>query len=439
MPLAAKSSLIAATRAFSRELGRSFARIAAPSPSPTGTGVRGGGGPLPVLALVAMCVLDHAAMSGARVALALQALQGLGLPAGGAGLLLAPFALTSTLCAPALGRWIDRAGARGPAIAGIGLEAIGLALAAWRPGVATLALAATAIGLGYAAALIALQAELARGRDEAGRRAAYAAFAAGAAVSSGLGPFLAGQAMAHGGARTAFGVLAALAALSWTAAFAGRGRMSGGAGAPRDPDLRDAASEAMPRRLDWLRAAHPLRRVLATELLFSLAWNGNSFAVPLLGRREGWTPDVVGDLLATFGAAVLLVRMTPASWRQRGGDWPVVRRALGASGAALVGLPLAAAMPWPWALEFALGCGLGGALPSVLAIAHARTPAGRAAEVLGLRQSVQGLGAAALPGALGALVAAAGLGGALVGLGAVLVAAAAVIAPTGESAARARE
>jgi predicted MFS family arabinose efflux permease len=381
-----------------------------------------------VIALVAMCILDHAAMSGARVALALQALQDLRLPAGVAGLLLAPFALTSTLCALALGRWIDRVGARGPALAGIGLEAAGLALAAWRPGVATLAVAATAVGLGYAAAVIALQAELVRDRGEAGRRAAYAAFAAGAAVSSGLGPFLAGQAMAHGGARTAFGLLAALAAVSWAAAFAGRARMSARPGV-EGPVMPPAVSAATPRRFDWLRSAHPLRRVLATELLFSLAWNGNSFAVPLLGRREGWAPDVVGDLLATFGVAVLLVRTIPASWRQRGGDWPVVRRALAASGAAIALLPVAAAMPWPWALEFALGCGLGGALPSVLAIAHARTPAGRAAEVLGLRQSVQGLGAAVLPGALGALVAAAGLGGALVGLGATLLAAAATIAP----------
>ncbi|MGN6525820.1 MAG: MFS transporter [Burkholderiaceae bacterium] len=428
MPTAAKSSVIVAMRAFSRDVGRSFARLVAPSAAAAraGTPTRD---PLPVLALVAMCVLDHAAMSGARVALALQALQGLGLPAGGAGLLLAPFALTSTLCALALGRWIDRVGARGPALAGIGLEATGLALAAWHPGVAALAVTATAVGLGYAAALIALQAELARDRTETQRRAAFTAFAAGAAVSSGLGPFLAGQAMAHGGARTAFGVLAALAATSWLAAFASRGRMSARPRAEADPAAPEAAPAATSSGFGALRCARALRRVLATELLFSLAWNGNSFAIPLLGRREGWTPDVVGDLLATFGVAVLLVRAIPAARRGRGGDWLVVRRALAASGAAIALLPLAAAMPWPWALEFALGCGLGGALPSVLAIAHARTPAGRAAEVLGLRQSVQGLGAAVLPGALGVLVAAAGLGAALVGLGATLLAAASAIAP----------
>lgn len=427
MPTAAKSPVLVATRAFSRAVGRSFARTIARRESAAAADAA----PLPVLALVAMCVLDHAAMAGARVALALHALQGLRLPAGGAGLLLAPFALTSTLCALALGRWIDRVGARTPVLAGIGLEATGLALAAWRPGVVTLAVAATAVGLGYAAALIALQAELARDRSEARRRAGFAAFAAGAAVSSGLGPLLAGQAMAHGGARTAFGALAALAAVSWAGAFAGRGRMSARRGGATDPApaAAGAVPAGRPRRLDRLRPARPLRRVLAVELLFSLAWNGNSFAVPLLGRREGWTPDVVGDLLATFGAAVLLVRAMPAAWRPRGGDWPVVRRALAASGIAIALLPVAATMPWPWVLEFALGCGLGGALPAVLAIAHARTPPGRAAEVLGLRQSVQGLGAAALPGALGTLVAAAGLVGALAGLGAMLLVAAAGIVP----------
>jgi MFS family permease len=135
---------------------------------------------------------------------------------------------------------------------------------------------------------------------------------------------------------------------------------------------------------------------------------------------------------------VMLVRVLPAAWRTRGGDWRAIERALLASGAVLALLPLATAMPWPYALEALLGCGLGSSLPSVLALIHARTPAGRGAEVLGLRQAVLSLGAATLPTALGALVAATGLVGALAGFGSALLVAAAAIAPRAAGLTRAR-
>ena len=125
--------------------------------------------PLPVRALVALCILNHVALSGARLALVEQALR-LGVHSLLLGLMFAPFALASTLGALPLGRWVDRIGARRPALAGMALTT--LALVAWAlwPRPAELAAAAAAIGLGYTASLIALQAEIARGRDEDERR-----------------------------------------------------------------------------------------------------------------------------------------------------------------------------------------------------------------------------------------------------------------------------
>jgi hypothetical protein len=58
--------------------------------------------------------------------------------------------------------------------------------------------------------------------------------------------------------------------------------------------------------------------------------------------------------------------------------------------------------------------------------------------VLGLRQAVLSLGAAALPTTLGALVAATGLVATLAGFGGALLAAAAAIAPRGAGLTRAR-
>lgn len=378
-----------------------------------------------VHALVALCVLNHVALSGARVALALHLLQ-LGVPAFGLGMMLAPFALTSALGALPLGRWVDRVGARVPALAGMALTTIALGVSAWRVDRVALPLAAVVIGLGYTASLIALQSELARDRSDAQRASGFAGFAIGTAASGGFGPFVAGQCMAHGGARLAFAVLAFVSfAASCGAAWNAR-RLSCLANASRT-DATDVAAPLVSRAT--LSGFGGLRRVLAADLLMGFAWSANSFVVPLVGQRLGWSADVVGDLLASFGAAVMGVRLLPAAWRTRGGHWRAIERALLASGAALALLPLATAMPWPYALQAVLGCGLGGSLPSVLALIHARSPTGRGAEVLGLRQTVLSVGAATLPTALGALVAAIGLAAGLAAFGGSLLAAAAIIAP----------
>ena len=377
--------------------------------------------PLPVRALVALCILNHVALSGARLALVEQALR-LGVHSLLLGLMFAPFALASTLGALPLGRWVDRIGARRPALAGMALTTLALAASALWPRPAVLAAAAAAIGLGYTASLIALQAEIARGRDEDERRAGFSAFAVGTAASSGFGPFLAGQIMSHGGACATFGVLAgvslaALAGAAWRATRLLSVR-DGLAAAPGPSSARAS-----------LQGLAGLRRLLLADLGMALAWNANGFVVPIVAHRHGWPADVAGNLLGCFGAAVLLVRALPHAWRARGSDWGAITRALLASGAVLALLPLIPAMAPHFLLQALLGCGLGSSLPSVMALVEARTPDGRRAEVLGLRQAVLGFGAATTPTAVGALVAAAGLAPALAVVGGVLLALGATIAP----------
>ena len=376
--------------------------------------------PLPVRALVALCILNHVALCGARLALVEQALR-LDVQSFALGLMFAPFALASTLGALPLGRRIDRIGARWPALAGLALTTAALATAALRPTPLVMAGAAAAIGLGYTAALIALQSEIARGRDEPERRAGFAAFAIGTAASSGFGPFLAGQVLSHAGASATFSVLAgvALLALACTAARSTRLQSGPQAVAPT------ARARGSPRGLGGLR------RLMLADLGMALAWNANGFIVPVVTQRHGWPADVAGNLLGCFGAAVLLVRALPHAWRVRGGDWSAIARALLASGAVLALLPLLPSMPLHYLLQVVLGCGLGSSLPSVMALVETRTPAGRRAEVLGLRQAVLGFGAATTPTVVGALVAATGLAPALAVVGGALLALGAGIAPRG--------
>lgn len=377
--------------------------------------------PLSVRTLVALCVLNHVALCGARLAVVEQALH-LGVHSLAIGFMFAPFALASTLGALPLGRWVDRIGARLPALAGMALMTLALAAAAAWPTPAVLSATAAAIGLGYTASLIALQAEIARGRGERDRQAGFSAFATGTAASSGFGPFLAGQVMSHAGACATFGVLAgvslaALAGAAWRTSRLLR------VDAPDGPE--PAAARGAPS-LDGLGG---LRRLLLADLGMALAWNANGFVVPIVVHRLGWPADVAGNLLGCFGAAVLLVRALPHAWRARGSDWGAITRALLASGAVLVLLPVLSSMPLHYLLQALLGAGLGSSLPSVMALVEARTPDGRRAEVLGLRQAVLGFGAATTPTLVGALVSTAGLAPALVLVGATLLALGAAIAP----------
>ena len=373
--------------------------------------------PLSVRTLVALCVLNHVALCGARLALLEQAIR-LGVPSLGVGLMFAPFALASTLGALPLGRWVDRIGARRPALGGMALTTGALLVSAAWPTPMALAAMAAAIGIGYTASLIALQSEIARGRDEAARRDGFAAFALGTAASSGFGPFLAGHVMTQAGAPGAFGVLAAVSIAALAGGAARRGRLLRHRGAA-------ATAPAAPSWRASFGGLGGLRRLLLADLGMALAWNANGFVVPLVAHGHGWSADVAGSLLGCFGAAVVLVRALPHAWRARGSDWGAIARALLASGAVLALLPLVASMPLQFALQALLGCGLGSSLPSVMALVDARTPAGRRAEVLGLRQAVLGLGATTTPMLVGALVAGAGVesalgltGGALLALGA---------------------
>ncbi|MCW7541258.1 MFS transporter [Aquabacterium sp. A7-Y] len=360
---------------------------------------------LNVHALVALCVLNHIALTGSRVAVSLSALT-LGFSAFEVGLLLALFSLLPTLGAVALGRWIDRAGTRAPALSGMAAVCVGLLLPAWQLTPAMLWLAAALLGSGYSALLLAVQAQLGRCPDAAERAKAFSAFGLGMAISGSVGPLVAGQALALAGNRLAFLLLAGFALLAWGAAVLGRRRLDG-------PGGRAAGAQSSRPSMRQVLADPKLRRILLADLLIAIAWNANTFIVPVFGTQHGWSAAAVGLVLATFGGAVLLARALPAAWRQRLGDWHMIRFALASSSVCYLLFPFAGSLPIAFALEFVLGLGLGGALPSVLALLHAKSPADRSAEVLGVRLVALNISAVVLPMGLGGMAASLGFAGAV--------------------------
>jgi len=396
------------------------ALASAPAPAPAAR----------VPALVLLCVLNHLAMVGARVAVALQALA-LELPAIGVGALLAAFALVPLLAGLAMGRWIDRRGARRPAGVGLLASVSGLAAAACVTTPAALAAAGLLAGGGHALASLALQDRLAA-RPEPARSAAFRWFGAGTALSIGGGPFIAGHAFEQGGAALAFGLLAALPALAWVGVVAGAAGPWAGCRLPVDAGTLPTASgppdvQAAGRSGGVLHLA-AVRRVLVVDLLLALGWTANGLLVPLLAAAQGWPAGWVGNLGAAFGIGVGLVRLAGLRWPPAAGDWALLRFSLAASALCYALLPMSARLaahgvaPWPawfpawfpaWlptplvgpaaacVVQALLGAALGLALPSVLALLVRDAPPSRRAEVLGLRTTLLNASGLALPLLLG--------------------------------------
>jgi predicted MFS family arabinose efflux permease len=349
------------------------------------------------ISVIAICVANHAAMTGSRFAVAVVGLQ-LGMSAGLIGLCVALFAFVPAISSIWLGRWTDASGPGTPAIFGMSLTATGLVLPAIWLSPATLAIAAGGVGAGYAMVGLSTQREIGHASRGDEKLKWLSRFALGTALSSSAGPLVAGYSLTNIGTRQTFLIAAAVVLISLIRSLT----------ECRRDGLDDLAENPThdPRQVRRLLADGSIRSLLIVDLLMAVAWNANTFLVPIFGVRHGWRPDETSRLLAVFGAAVLLVRALPHRYRAEGSQWLSIRVALASSAVCLAALTLCSQIVSALLLEALMGLGLGGALSSVLTLLHKAAPVARLGEALGLRLLVLNASAIVLPLLIGALTAA---------------------------------
>jgi MFS family permease len=344
-------------------------------------------------ALMAVGIANHVLLSGARVAVSLDALAR-GASAALVGLLMALFALLPMLLAIHAGRLADRAGVRRPMLWGTAGGIAAMLLPAVWPGLPALFAASLLAGVSFM--LFQVPAQRAVGDlGEADERAAnYSWYALGFSVSGFAGPLIAGFAIDHLGFRAAFALLAVLPALALAALARRLVRLP----APRAHD-----EEARPTGMfDLLR--HPvLRRLFALNALFALGWDLHTVFIPIYGTRIGLAASEIGAILAAFAAATFVVRLAVpwfgAGWAPMG----VLRVALFVAAAVYLALPFTASTLALAALSFVLGLGLGIGQPVVMSQLHEHAPPGRVGETVGLRMSLIQTMAVSVPLVFGAL------------------------------------
>jgi cyanate permease len=170
-----------------------------------------------------------------------------------------------------------------------------------------------------------------------------------------------------------------------------------------------------------------LRRAIIAAAIVESGNELFSLFIPLYGTSLGLSATFIGTLLATYAGATFLVRIFLPKLVGRFGEETVLVWALGC--AALVGaLTIATTQPWVLlvltaAFGFSLGCGM----PLSMALTYARAPDGRAAEAIGLRQTVNKSIEVTVPVCFGALAVVAGLAPLAIALGTVLALGAVVI------------
>lgn len=361
-------------------------------------------------ALLALGMLNHVALTGARVNVSLDALARGASPAT-VGVLIALFALLPMVLAVAIGRRSDRAGALAPLLAGTAGLVASVALPAIVPAFPALFASAALAGLSFTMVQVALQHVTGEFGEPAKRVKRFSLLALAFSVSGMAGPLVAGFSIDHLGHRATFALLAAVPLLPLAFLLARRVPLP-------PPAARDPRASA--RGMADLVRHRSTRRLLALNALFALGWDLHTVFVPIVGAELGLSASRIGAVLAAFGFATFAVRVAMPWIASRATETQVLAAALFLAAGAYAGFPFAAGAGTLAALSFTLGLGLGAGQPVLMSLLTTRAPPGRMGEVAGLRMSLIQTMAVAAPLAFGALGATLGVLPVLWGVGACL-------------------
>ncbi|MCC6193322.1 MAG: MFS transporter [Burkholderiales bacterium] len=350
-------------------------------------------------ALIGLGIVNHIVLTGSRVTVTLEALR-LGASAAVVGLLLAVFALLPMVLSVAAGRLSDRIGVRKPMLAGSCAMALGAAVPMVVPGLAGLFI--TAAVLGTALMLFQVPAQNATGElgPPSDRAHNFSLLALGYAVSTLLGPLIAGFTIDHGGYVATFAVFAALPLIP--VAVLARGALALPGPHPAHVQGHTGGALALLRH-------EKLRPVFVINVMLAVAWDLHTIVIPVYGAHIGLSASQIGVILASFGAATFVVRFSMRWVVTRVDERQVLTVALLSAGAVYALFPFCHSASALTALSFGLGLGVGASQPMVMSLLHAYAPPGRMGEAAGVRMSLVQSMAVAVPLTFGALSAAIGL------------------------------
>jgi len=373
---------------------------------------------LTIVHVALIVMLTHLGVIGAKLLLALFAID-LGASPVQVGLAFALFSLLPAIFAISAGRWVDRIGVRAPLLIGCGGAGLAITVVFLAPGLWALYPCAALIGvffMVYAVAGQSLVGSLGETSDRTRNFSYYSLAVALAGVVGRAGTGASIDLVGHRGTALllAIGPLIALGLAWWLRS--------------RTPVAKSASERPARASARDLWKIPALRRALIAAAIVESGNELFALFIPLYCSSLGLSATFIGMLLATYAAATFLVRIALPRLVGRFGEEGVLCGALGC--AAVVGmLMISTTQPWVLlALSAGFGFSLGCGMPLSMALTYARAPDGRAAEAIGMRQTVNKSIEVTIPVCFGALAGVAGLAPLAIALSLVLAIGAGVIA-----------
>ena len=372
---------------------------------------------------IAIAVLAHMAFVSARMTGSLYVLANKA-STFTVGVMMSLFALVPMLIAVRAGRWLDAVGPRRPTLIGLGMMVGGVSLPAIfsyaNADVAPMLVAAALIGTGSTLAQLSVQQLVGERADPNHRAAAFSWLALGSSIAGLVGPVVSGLLIDAVGHRATFAVLVVVVIAALALTWANRALLPVRDGTVTGPE---------PLHPFELLKYTELRRTLTATVLISMSWDLQTFVVPVHGTRVGLSASEIGFVLGAFAVATFTIRLAMPWLSRRFSEWQVLTYTLFNTTVAFLLFPFFSSLAPLMAVAFLLGLGLGAAQPNVMSLLHARSPAGRVGEALGLRTTIMNSSHVVLPLVFGAF-------GSVLGAAAMLWAMAAVVCGGGTAALR---
>jgi predicted MFS family arabinose efflux permease len=346
--------------------------------------------------IMVFVVLTHSSFGAARLTGTLFALSNKA-SAFTVGVQMALFALVPALLAVSAGRWLDAAGPFRPLLLGTSLMTAGALLPALFPyevaDIAPLLVASALLGTGFMYIQLTAQHVVGSLAAPDRRPAAFSMLALAFSTSGLIAPVASGFLIDSIGHRATLGAIFALLAAGLAVLLAQRARL---------PVPATHRAEQPPSNPFELFRRREVRQVLIASGLVSMAWDLQTFLVPIHGTRVGLSASQIGLVLGCFALATFVIRLAMPRLSRRFREWQVLVFTLVTSGIAFALMPFFGSATPLAAVMFLLGLGLGAAQPNVMSLLHARAPEGRVGEALGLRTIVMNSSHVVLPLVIGA-------------------------------------
>ena len=322
---------------------------------------------------LALTFFNFTGANAARVLLTLYALE-LDAPASAVGILGGLLYLFPLLLSWPIGVLADRRGGRGLLLFAAGCGAVSLILPFFFRSVPAFYVAAALNGLALAFFHVTLQNLVGTLSKTEERARNFSNFSLAGAMTSFVGPLLAGLSIdAVGHAMTCL-VVASQSAIVIVLLLVWGRRLP-----PGKPQavLNAGASHALANREIW--------RMLFTSGMVQLGYDLFQFYLPIYGHSIGLSASAIGAILATLAAAAFIVRLFLARLIKRvpGKTLLVWVFSMGALGFALVPFSGNAVVLGVIAFIFGLGMGIG--IPLTVILMFASSAEGRSGQNLGLR------------------------------------------------------